>query len=86
MAKQMGWDTEEPGRSKPKAKAQPKEANRGRDQAGQEAGKEVQVARYHISLSGGDRAGIQPKLRMFLKDGTEIAGTKAWESEEKAEE
>ena len=58
MAKEMGWDTGESGRSKPETKAQPETTNRGRDQTGKETGKEVQVARYHIGISGSEGAGI----------------------------
>ena len=58
MAKKMGRDTEQPGGSKPAAEEEPKETDRGRDQVGKAASKEIQMAGPYTCLPGSQGTGI----------------------------
>jgi len=68
MEEQMGRNAEEPGRSKPAAEKQSKEADRGRDRAGKAAGEEIQVAGSHSSISGSERTGLHAQLWVLYKN------------------
>ena len=73
MAKKMGRDTEQPGGSKPAAEEEPKETDRGRDQVGKAASKEIQMAGPYTCLPGSQGTGIYTLLWVLYQDGAQAA-------------